>query len=184
MSSELKIKQTPLTLTYSFSSSVEESQGLPIPNVTCLASVPNTLMVRGTASTAPGAMVYEILGKVESVGGSISCNSAGTNNATIIVHNTSSAWMTWVGGTDWSQDGPASETFTFKGIDPHARLVQLIEAATTAPVAGRYNVTLTSHIADFKAALTDKFELSLGWSSFPISRRGLDLITRTCRANA
>ncbi|KAL0581459.1 hypothetical protein V5O48_000613 [Marasmius crinis-equi] len=144
---------------YAFSS--HQQQDLPTFNVTCLD--PQTLRVRGRAEGSAG-MLYELLGRVHSSGGSVICDStaafdgSSTPNATIIVTEATEAWIKWVGGTEFSQDaGDAAHSFSFRGPDPHDDLVQLISASTSS-----YDGILSEHIKDFKAVLWDKFSLSLG----------------------
>ncbi|KAJ7054060.1 glycoside hydrolase family 95 protein [Mycena amicta] len=138
-----------------FSSALED--GLPTPNVTCLDS--STLRVRGTAGV-PG-MLYELLFRVRSTGGKIACTSLGSANATVAVTGRATeAWVSWVGETEFSQDaGDAAHGFSFRGADPHAAALNLINAAavSTAP----YNTIRTQHFADFDATF-NKFQLSLG----------------------
>ncbi|KIL62802.1 glycoside hydrolase family 95 protein [Amanita muscaria Koide BX008] len=154
-------------LTYAFSSTPEV--GLPAPNVTCLDS--NTLSVRGQVSQVPTSMLYELLFRVSvasGLGSNIQCISlpqtpGGTPNATIQVTggSVSEAWITWVGATDYSIDagGPASN-FTFRGDDPHGRLVPILSSATS----GSYQQSFNDHISSYNALLNEPFSLSLGQS--------------------
>ncbi|GLB41068.1 putative glycosyl hydrolase family 65, N-terminal domain [Lyophyllum shimeji] len=157
------------SLSYSFSSALE--QGLPAPNITCLDS--NTLRIRGTIE-ASGGMLYEIITRLHTT--PINNNPGPTTqciqfpvpygfppNATLQVKagTVREAWISWVGGTEYSMDaGNAASGFSFRGADPHTALLNLI----TPPASGSdaFPAILAQHVADYKAALTDKFSLSLG----------------------
>ncbi|KAJ7040795.1 glycoside hydrolase family 95 protein [Mycena alexandri] len=147
--------------TFAFSSSLED--GLLTPNITCLDA--STLRVRGTAG-APG-MLYEILGRVRTTGGHVSCtalppvpSNSTTTNATLSVSGpASAAWISWTGGTEYSQDaGDAAHGFSFKGPDPHAAVLALLAGA---PTTSAYSALLSQHTTDFNGAL-GKFSLNLG----------------------
>lgn len=112
-------------------------------------------------------MLYELLGRVHSSGGSIDCSLSPSldnpsfPNATIVISGASEGWITWVGGTEFSQDaGDAAHSFSFRGSDPHDELVALLPALTSSS----YEQILSEHVQDFKAVLWDKFSLSLGQS--------------------
>jgi alpha-L-fucosidase 2 len=82
-------------------------------------------------------------------------------NATIEVSNRSAseAWISWVGGTEYSLEaGDAIHDFSFRGSDPHDALLALLNQPT--PVL-TFSGILDQHVKDYKAALTDKFSLSL-----------------------
>ncbi|KAJ7489437.1 glycoside hydrolase family 95 protein [Mycena latifolia] len=144
-------------VSFAFSSALES--GLPTPNITCLDS--STLRVRGTAG-APG-MLYEILGRVRSTAGKVACTSVTgttTPNATIAVTGgASDAWISWVGGTEYSADaGDPAHGFSFRGPDPHAAVLALLSGTvSTAP----YTTLRAAHFADVNAAI-HTFSLDLG----------------------
>ncbi|KAJ7103723.1 glycoside hydrolase family 95 protein [Mycena epipterygia] len=144
-------------LSFAFSSALED--GLPTPNITCLDS--STLRVRGTAGV-PG-MLYEMLGRVRTTGGKAACTpvaGSSTPNATVAVTGRATeAWISWVGGTEFSQDaGDAAHNFSFRGSDPHAAVLALISGTvSTAP----YTTLRAQHFADFDAAVHG-FSLDLG----------------------
>ncbi|KAK7040767.1 hypothetical protein VNI00_009673 [Paramarasmius palmivorus] len=147
------------TVTYAFSSQLQAD--LPTFNVTCLDS--STLQVRGFIEGNKG-MLYELLGRVQTSAGNVSCDATPStggssfSNATISVINATETWISWVGGTEFSQDaGNEENSFSFRGPDPHETLTQLISSS-----APSYTNILNEHIADFKAVLWDKFSLSLG----------------------
>ncbi|KAG7095183.1 hypothetical protein E1B28_005962 [Marasmius oreades] len=152
-------RSTLPNITHSFSSRLQPD--LPTFNVTCMDSA--TLMVRGRIGGSFG-MQYELLGRVHSSGGSINCSPSSSldspsfPNATIIISGASEAWITWVGGTEFSQDaGNVGHSFSFRGPDPHDDLVGLLPVATLI-----YGQVFSEHVQDFKAVLWDKFSLSLG----------------------
>ncbi|KAF8066795.1 glycoside hydrolase family 95 protein [Lyophyllum atratum] len=155
------------SLSYTFSSALES--GMPAPNITCMD--PTTLRIRGTIESS-GGMTYEFLGRLRAT----AINNAKTTkciqfpvpsgappNATlqVIAGTAREAWISWVGGTEYSMDaGNAASGFSFRGADPHVALLNLISAPTT--VSASFSQILAQHVADYKAALTDKFSLSLG----------------------
>ncbi|KAF5366281.1 hypothetical protein D9758_005662 [Tetrapyrgos nigripes] len=143
-------------LTFAFSSALQPD--LPTPNVTCIGS--DTLQLRGFAGT-PG-MLYEMLGRVTSVGGSVTCDSissTNSSNATLTVSQASDASFVWVGDTEYSMDaGDAAHSFSFRGADPHDTLVQLIHESS----ALSFDNSLAEHIEDYHSTLYDGFSLSLG----------------------
>ncbi|KAG6877340.1 hypothetical protein C0993_008477 [Termitomyces sp. T159_Od127] len=155
-------------LLYSFSSSQEI--GLPAPNITCLDS--STLQIRGT--TEPnGGMIYEILARLQTipVGDQLETTQCiqypvppgSPANATLEVKAGTSreAWISWVGDTDYSMDaGNSKSGYSFRGSDPHNALFGLISSSTLD--TSSFSSLLSQHVADYKAALTDKFSLSLG----------------------
>ncbi|KAF9259264.1 glycoside hydrolase family 95 protein [Marasmius fiardii PR-910] len=152
-------RSTLPNVTYAFSSRLQPD--LPTFNVTCLDRT--TLMVRGRIGGSFG-MLYELLGRVHSTGGSIKCSpspsldSPSFPNATIVISGASKGWITWIGGTEFSQDaGNAEHSFSFRGPDPHDELAGLLPALNS-----RYERILAEHIQDFQAVLWDKFSLSLG----------------------
>ncbi|RDB26766.1 putative alpha-fucosidase A [Hypsizygus marmoreus] len=155
-------------LSYTFSSALES--GLPAPNVTCLDS--NTLRIRGLIESS-GGMLYELLARlhitaVNATAPTTQCiqfpvPSGAPANATlqVIGGTTREAWVSWVGGTEYSLDsGDATHGFSFRGADPHAALLSLISAPSTG--AAPFSAVLSQHVTDYEAALTDKFSLSLG----------------------
>lgn len=144
---------------------------MPTPNITCQGS--DSLRVRGLVGS-PG-MLYELIFHLRATPISsgppiVSCSqlpvpSGAPANASIQVTggSASEAWVSWVGGTEYSMDaGDAAHNFSFRGPDPHNALQALITApaVSTAP----FSAILSQHVADYKAALTDKFSLSLGQS--------------------
>uniref|UniRef100_A0A0W0FSY2 Putative glycoside hydrolase family 95 protein n=1 Tax=Moniliophthora roreri TaxID=221103 RepID=A0A0W0FSY2_MONRR len=146
-------------VTYAFSSALQAD--MPTFNVTCLDT--STLQVRGRIEGFKG-MLYELLGRVQSSGGNVSCDAAPSTggssflNATISVTDSTESWISWVGGTEFSQDaGNEENNFSFRGVDPHDTLTRLISLATPS-----YTEILNEHITDFKAVLWDKFSLSIG----------------------
>lgn len=136
----------------------------------------STLRVRGFVSN-PG-MLYELLFRARSTGGSVGCvqfpvPSGFPPNATLTVTNAKEAWVTWVGGTEYSMDaGDAAHNFSFKGPDPHAALVALLSPQTTVA----YAAILAQHVSDYKATLTTPFSLSIG------QKPQLDLTTDALKA--
>jgi alpha-L-fucosidase 2 len=111
-------------------------------------------------------MLYEILGRVRSTGGTVACSSipaASPPNATVTVSGRASeAWISWVGGTEFSQDaGDAAHGFSFKGPDPHAANLALLSGSVST---ASYSALRSAHFADFKSAL-GAFSLDLGQSA-------------------
>ncbi|KAL5483501.1 hypothetical protein ACEPAI_8733 [Sanghuangporus weigelae] len=140
-----------------------EVQGLPTPNITCA----DNSTVRLSGLVADPGMSYEILAKVSvSLGGIVSCISVpsvnttmSAVNATITVSNTTSAVISWVGGTNYDINaGDAEHDFSFRGPDPHDGLVSLLSAASEKS----YSQILDEHIADFTSILHSGFSLNLG----------------------
>ncbi|KAG8714504.1 hypothetical protein FRC09_017542 [Ceratobasidium sp. 395] len=142
-----------LSATFSLTSLAE----LPAPNVTCLDAT--TLQLRGYAAS-PG-MLYEILAKIGHAGptdSSAGCKSDQTGKPILFTNGSTEAWVTWVGGTEFSMDtGNAAGGYRFKGADPHAQLVGLLAKAITQSPA----TALASHIEDYQRALGG-FNLNLG----------------------
>ena len=140
-----------LFLSYYFTAVPEN----PAPNVTCLDK--STLKVRGAAGN-PG-MEYEILARVQTFpAGMAFCNSTTVGNATVAVAAADTAWITWVGGTEFDLDaGDAAHGFSYKGADPHDTLISLLQNATAAP----YFSLLSIHTSDYQSGM-GKFSLSLG----------------------
>ncbi|KAI0313168.1 glycoside hydrolase family 95 protein [Amylostereum chailletii] len=149
------------SISYAFSSSLES--GLPASNVTCLDN--STLQLRGQPAD-PG-IVYEILGRVQTVGPSqVSCTvvpgSSGTSNATLTVTGASEAWFVWAGDTEYDMDaGDASNNFSFKGADPHNTVLASVNTAAPLNATSAFSFLLDQHLTDYTAALGD-FSLSLG----------------------
>jgi alpha-L-fucosidase 2 len=111
-------------------------------------------------------MLYEILGRVRSTGGTIACSSVSTAlppNATITVSGSATeAWISWVGGTEYSQDaGDAAHGFTFKGADPHAANLALLSGSVST---ASYSALRSAHFTDV-ASTFGKFSLDLGQSA-------------------
>ncbi|KAH8109494.1 glycoside hydrolase family 95 protein [Phellopilus nigrolimitatus] len=136
------------TQTYTFST----VDGLPTPNITCADNA--TLRLTGLVAT-PG-MAYEILAEVKTSGGTVLCqdftNPDNSANATITAANTTSAYILWVGGTNYDIDaGDAAHNFSFQGSDPHATLTALLAAASSKSYAD----LLSEHQADYSAILHD-----------------------------
>ena len=155
-------------LSYAFSSALEP--GLPAPSVTCLDS--DTILIRGNIEHTRG-MLYELIARVRTVPTSnsplsVRCTQHSVTpgappNATLHVVGGSAraAWITWVGGTEYSANaGNAASNYSFRGPDPHETLFSLVTDPRIADTS--YDGILEQHVADYKAALTDKFSLSLG----------------------
>jgi len=155
-------------LSYAFSSALE--YGLPAPSITCLDS--DTLLIRGNIEHA-GGMLYELIARVRTIPTSngpsgtrctqLSVTSGAPQNATLHVIGGSAreAWITWVGDTEYSADaGNGANGYSFRGPDPHNSLFNLVTDPRVADTS--YEGILAQHVADYKAALTDKFSLSLG----------------------
>ncbi|CAE6497238.1 unnamed protein product [Rhizoctonia solani] len=150
------VSSTPggFTANYSFSSLA----GLPTRNITCLDS--STIHLRGFVGS-PG-MLYEILGSVQQFGpanSSASCiTDATSGTAILVVDGSTEAWISWVGGTEYSMEtGNAASRYTFKGPDPHNELVVLLSKVSAQNVAA----SLAIHIADYHSALGG-FSLNIG----------------------
>ncbi|KAI0353355.1 glycoside hydrolase family 95 protein [Trametes cingulata] len=144
------------TLTYAYS--IAPEAGLPTPTVSCFDN--STLQITGTASS-PG-MAFEILARLTALpsGAAVSCAAAGSGNATLSVTGAEEAWITWVGGTDYTMDaGDAAHGFSFKGADPHDALVALLTPATASSTS--YDALRSAHVADYSGLMT-KFALDLG----------------------
>ncbi|KAG5651906.1 hypothetical protein H0H81_006987 [Sphagnurus paluster] len=171
------------SLTYAFSFDLES--GMPKPNVTCLDA--NTLQIRGRIEGS-GGMLYEILASLRTTvinnAQKTSCTpfpgASGTPpNATLQVKpgTASEAWITWVGGTEYTMDaGNSASGYSFREADPHNALLSLISAPSVKK--STFSSLLAEHVADHKAALTDKFSLSLGHWQTP----GLDVPTDVVKA--
>ncbi|KAJ7182665.1 glycoside hydrolase family 95 protein [Mycena crocata] len=145
------------SVSFAFSSALEA--GLPTPNITCLDS--STLRIRGTAGV-PG-MLYEMLGRVRSTGGKLSCvpvTGSAVANATIAVTGRATeAWISWVGGTEFSQDaGDAAHGFSFRGPDPHAAVLALLSGSVST---SSYTALRAQHFTDF-GTFFNSFSLSIG----------------------
>ena len=147
---------TPLWLTYAFIG----TPGNGIPTASCFDGT--TLLFRGLASD-PG-MTFEILARVQTTPPNLAnCSTISNGNATIAVSGATSAWITWVGGTNFDQNaGDASHGFSFKGPDPHGSLVGLLEKATSNSTS--YSSRLEEHISDVASGLSTNspFQLSIG----------------------
>ncbi|KAG8729889.1 hypothetical protein FRC11_007826 [Ceratobasidium sp. 423] len=138
---------------YSFSS----LDGLPERNITCLDNT--TAQLRGYVGL-PG-MLYELLAKIQKSGprGTAKCTiDPTTGQAQLVANGTTEAWVTWVGGTDYSMDaGDAAHAYSFKGPDPHDGLVSLLAEAASQSV----DSALQTHITDYHNALGG-FSLNIG----------------------
>ncbi|KAG6828338.1 hypothetical protein H0H92_008352 [Tricholoma furcatifolium] len=161
--------QTLPGLTYAFSADQNLESGLPIPSVTCLDS--NTLRVRGVIES--GGLIYEILARlrttpVQGNNQTAQCiqqpvSSGSPPNATLQLPAgaATEAWISWVGDTEYSMDaGNAESGYSFRGSDPHNALVALISSPSVGSAS--WATILDQHVTDYKAALTEKFSLSLG----------------------
>lgn len=143
-----------LSATFSFSS----LEGLPTREITCLDST--TVQLRGFASS-PG-MLYEILARIQQSGPANSTAKcivdATSGEALLTVRGSTEAWVSWVGGTEYSMEtGNAASGYSFKGADPHASLVSLLASATKQSVKS----AVAAHIADYQTA-QGGFSLDLG----------------------
>ena len=135
---------------------------LPPPNVTCLGN--DTLKLTGVVAD-PG-MLYELLATVVGAPGStfscasaVNANDSSLANATITISNATSAYVAWVGGTNYDIDaGDAGHNFSFAGLDPHGALTATLSAVVTQ----RYDQLLSAHISAFQATLYSTFSLDLG----------------------
>lgn len=147
---------TPLSLTYAF---IRMPSG-PISTITCLDGA--TLLFRGLASE-PG-MTFEILARVQTIpSDQVHCSTIGHANATITAKEVTSAWVTWVGGTNFDQDaGDAAHGFSFKGPDPHDTLVSLLKKSSSNSTS--YSYLFAQHTSDVFYALSagSPFQLSIG----------------------
>lgn len=150
------VSSTPgaLSATFSFSS----LDGLPAREITCLDST--TVQLRGYAAS-PG-MLYEILARIQQSGpvnSTAGCAvDAKSGEALLITKGSTEAWVSWVGGTEYSMEtGNAASGYSFKGVDPHAGLVSLLASASKQ----RVGTALATHIADYRSALGG-FSLNLG----------------------
>ncbi|CAE7142286.1 unnamed protein product [Rhizoctonia solani] len=140
--------------TYSFSS----LSGLPKRNITCLDNA--TVQLRG--NVGPPGMLYELLARIQKSdpgGGTVKCTiDPVTGDAQLLANGTTEAWVTWVGGTEYSMDaGNAAHNYSFKGPDPHDGLVSLLTKASSQQA----NSALSTHIADYRKALGG-FSLDIG----------------------
>jgi alpha-L-fucosidase 2 len=107
-------------------------------------------------------MLYEILAKVQQSGPANSTAGCAVDTKTgaagLFTKGSTEAWVSWVGGTEYSMDtGNAASGYTFKGPDPHAQLVGLVAKVATQSVG----TALASHIVDYESALGG-FSLNLG----------------------
>ncbi|KAH8823318.1 glycoside hydrolase family 95 protein [Flagelloscypha sp. PMI_526] len=141
------------SMTFTYSSDL--TPGLPAPAVTCFDKT--TLQVRGKVEGSVG-MLFELLVRVSSVGGQVTCAPNG-QNATITVNegDASEVLAVIVGGTEYDINaGDEAHGFSFKGADPHATLVKTLSGV------GNYNTLLKAHLKDVSDTLTSPFSLSLG----------------------
>ncbi|KAG9087836.1 hypothetical protein FS749_002611 [Ceratobasidium sp. UAMH 11750] len=143
---------------FSATFSLKPEQDIPALNMTCLDNT--TLLLHGHIAR-PG-MLYEILAKVQQSGPANSTAGCtvdiATGSALLFTKGSTEAWVSWVGGTEYSMEaGNAASGYTFKGIDPHAQLLELITNATSQSA----ETALAAHIADYQSALGG-FSLDLG----------------------
>ncbi|KAI0339318.1 glycoside hydrolase family 95 protein [Trametopsis cervina] len=139
-------------ITFAFSSSIES--GLPSAAVTCFDN--STLLVQGNVAV-PG-MKYELLFRSTATGEDArsTCNSLGTQNATLAVTDATEAWITWVGGTEYSLDaGDEPHNFSFAKplSETHASLVGLLDTATASDTT--FDQILLAHVSSYQKNLGD-----------------------------
>ena len=116
------------------------------PAVTCVDN--STLRLIGSVG-----MAYELLAKVKTVGGTVECSALSSSNASVLVSNASSAWIIWVGGTNYNIDaGNAAYNFSFAAAEgqPYKSLSSLLLAASEMP----YDSLLSGHQTDYVNVLT------------------------------
>lgn len=146
-------------ITYAFNSDLES--GLPRPSVSCFDN--SSLVLRGNVAN-PG-MTYEFLARVSAFGPStqVSCSTQGTKNATITVTGAQTAWITWVGDTNYDMDaGNTQHSFSFRGVDPHVGLLSLINTASPlSATSATYSTLIDTHTQSYQSFL-GSFSLSLG----------------------
>ena len=105
----------------------------------------------------PG-MSYELLATVRSPDGKVTCATDSSGVSTITIAHATSAWVIWVGGTNYDMDaGNAANEFSFRGPDPHPSLVKLLEATASQS----YESLLSTHECDYVSVL-NKFSLDIG----------------------
>jgi alpha-L-fucosidase 2 len=141
-------------------------QNFTLPSITCHDSA--TLLIRGLVAQ-PG-MQYELLVRAQTQpGAKVSCAPAavvspgtllsgkGSANATLTISGASSAWLTWVGDTNYDMAaGDAAHNFSFRGADPHAANVRRLSG-----ISASYSTFRAAHVADVHATLGG-FKLSFG----------------------
>ena len=150
------------TAGFSQAYTLSSEPGFPPANVTCVNN--DTLRLNGIVSD-PG-MIYEILANVvASPGSSVSCislanlNGTGFDNATVTVENATSAYVAWVGGTNYNIDaGDADHDFSFSGPDPHEAISAILPTVTSMS----YDDLFSEHLQIFSATLYSGFSLDLG----------------------
>ncbi|CAE6463560.1 unnamed protein product [Rhizoctonia solani] len=151
---------------YSFSS----LKGLPKRNITCLDDT--TAQLRGTVG--PPGMLYELLAQIQNSGpdGTVQCTiDPASGEAQLVANGTTEAWVTWVGGTEYSMDaGDAAHGYSFKGPDPHGGLVTLLKEASSQSVSSALKI----HVADYQKALGG-FSLDIG-QEFDSTRTTAELV--------
>ena len=137
---------------------------MPPVNVSCFDNA--TLRISGTVAN-PG-MTFELLVRAFSDGGTVACsdapvfNASASTNATIAVTNAKSTSILWVGGTNYDMDsGDAAHGYSFRGVDPHAALVNSLNAASTKP----FTELLADHVTDYTLLLHSDFSLDLGFGT-------------------
>lgn len=123
-------------------------------------------MLRGLVAD-PG-MAYELLATVVVANwGTLNCDAA-TNaidsslaNATVTVNNATSAYIAWVGGTNYDINaGDAAHNFSFAGLDPHESLASTLSST----VSKSYDELLAAHTVIFRETLYSTFSLDIGQS--------------------
>ncbi|KAI0782786.1 glycoside hydrolase family 95 protein [Abortiporus biennis] len=144
-------------ITYSFSTDLVS--GLPQASVQCLDR--STIILRNTVAN-PG-MAYEIIGRVSTLPStsSVQCTPQGSSNATITVSGAKESWITWVGDTEYDINaGDPNHGFTFKGSDPHSRLLALINNIPSPISTATFTSLLNQHTKAYQSLL-GSFSLSL-----------------------
>lgn len=109
------------------------------PHATCIGN--NSLLLRGKAENLSHAMDYEGQVVVVSQGGSVSCKDGlvsiqGSKQLTAVISS----------GTNYDQDkGNQANSFTFKGVDPHAAVSNNVKKAAFRS----FRSLQTTHVADY-----------------------------------
>lgn len=116
----------------------------------------STFVLRGQAGQNNTGMVYEVIG-------SIKASSSATAHSTcqsgkITVFNATDIWFVWSGGTEYDIDaGTAAQAYSFKGQDPHSKVLQTITSLSTS-----YSSFLQRHTSDYQSGTSQSFALDLG----------------------
>lgn len=165
-SAEFCIQNTSTTSLSGFSQvyALVAESNLPPPNVSCIGN--DTLILSGMVAD-PG-MAYEIMAKaVASNGSTVSCmnspnfNDSSLGNATITVTDATSAYVVWVGGTNYDINaGDAAHNYSFEKQDPHDGLTAVLSSIVQSGMA--YGELLASHTSAFRDVLYSNFSLDLG----------------------